>query len=190
MKAKLLVLFLVVAFFGASLSGCGCFQQAQKPEPQVQQVAPPPPPPPPPPAPPPPPPPPAPTPPPPPPPPPAPKVVVFEQSVLFDFDKATLKPTGKEQLKAYFEKTRDDLSRADRIKITGYTDSTGPARYNQNLSLRRAKAVRDYLVSQGADAGKMEVSGMGKANPVASNATKAGRAKNRRVEIAVTGVEK
>ena len=131
-----------------------------------------------------------PAPPPPPPPPPPPQVKVFEQAALFDFDKANLKPEGKEQLKKYYGEVHDALRSADKIKITGYTDSIGSDKYNEKLSLRRAETVRDYLVSLGADANKMEVSGMGKANPVADNKTKEGRAKNRRVEVEVSGLAK
>ena len=80
--------------------------------------------------------------------------MVFEEVALFDFDKADLKPEGKEQLKKYRDEVQADMSRADKVKITGYTDSTGAADYNQKLSLRRAEAVRDYLVSLGADPAK------------------------------------
>jgi len=124
------------------------------------------------------------------PPPPGRKVMTFQQAALFDFDKAILKPEGKEQLKKYREEVRDAMSRADRVKITGYTDSIGSDEYNKKLSMRRAVAVRDYLVSLGVDKSKLEVYGEGKANPVADNKTAAGRAKNRRVEVEVVGEAK
>jgi len=82
------------------------------------------------------------------------------------------------------------MSRADKVKVTGYTDSVGSAAYNKKLSLRRAEAVRDYLVSIGVDPAKLEVDGAGMDNPVADNKTAAGRAKNRRVEVVVIGVGK
>jgi OOP family OmpA-OmpF porin len=116
--------------------------------------------------------------------------MVFEEAALFDFDKADLKPEGKEQLKAYREKAQADLSRADKVRITGYTDNTGTADYNTKLSLQRAEAVRDYLISIGVDPKKMEVSGAGETKPIADNTTKEGREKNRRVEIEVTGLGK
>ena len=119
-----------------------------------------------------------------------PKAMVFEEVALFDIDKADLKPAGKEQIKAYREEARAELSRADKIKITGHTDNTGSADYNMKLSLQRAEAVRDYLVSLGVDPNKMEVSGEGVTKPVADNSTPEGRAKNRRVEIEVIGLEK
>ena len=115
---------------------------------------------------------------------------MFEEAALFDFDKANLKPQGKEQLKKYYDEAQGALRSADKIKITGHTDSIGSEKYNQKLSLRRAEAVRDYLVSLGANANKMEVSGAGKSNPVADNKTKAGRAKTRRVEVEVSGLAK
>jgi OOP family OmpA-OmpF porin len=118
------------------------------------------------------------------------KTVVFEEAALFDFDKADLKPAGKEQIKAYREEAREELSQANKIKITGYTDNIGSADYNMKLSLRRAEAVRDYLVSIGVDPKKIEVKGEGMTNPVADNSTKEGRAKNRRVEVEVAGLEK
>jgi OOP family OmpA-OmpF porin len=108
--------------------------------------------------------------------------------VLFDFDKAVLKPEGKEAIKSYREETRSKLSRADKVIITGHTDNKGTAAYNKKLSLRRAQSVRDYLVSLGVDPGKLEVRGEGLAKPIADNSTEEGRAKNRRVEIEVTGV--
>jgi len=69
------------------------------------------------------------------------------------------------------------------IRIEGFTDSTGSEETNRKLSAARAKAVRDFLEEQGVSAGRMTYGGYGPANPVASNDTAAGRAKNRRVEI-------
>ena len=95
--------------------------------------------------------------------------MVFEEAALFDFDKADLKPQGKEQIKASIEEVKADMSRADKIKVTGHTDSTGSADYNMKLSLRRAEAVRDYLISLGVDPNKLEVIGAGENNPIADN---------------------
>ena len=121
---------------------------------------------------------------------PKPIIMVFEEAALFDFDKAELKPEGKKQIKAYREKAKNDLSRADKIKVSGHTDNIGTADYNMKLSQQRAEAVSEYLKSIGVDSGKMEVSGEGMSRPVADNRTKEGRAKNRRVEVEVTGLEK
>jgi outer membrane protein OmpA-like peptidoglycan-associated protein len=74
-----------------------------------------------------------------------------------------------------------------RFEVDGYTDNTGDEATNRELSLRRAIAVRDYLVSQGVPASAIDVNGFGPSNPIASNATAAGRAENRRVEIVVSG---
>jgi OOP family OmpA-OmpF porin len=116
--------------------------------------------------------------------------MVFDEVALFGFDKAELKPAGQEQIKAYREKAKAELSRADKIRISGHTDNTGAADYNMKLSQRRAEAVRDYLKSIGVDANKMEVIGEGMSRPIADNRTKEGQAKNRRAEVEVTGLEK
>ena len=79
------------------------------------------------------------------------KIVMFPEGALFDFDKADLKPAGQEQLKAYREQAKAELSSAGKIKITGHTDNSGSAEHNMKLSLQRAEAVRDYLVSLGVD---------------------------------------
>lgn len=77
-------------------------------------------------------------------------------------------------------KARADI---ESIQVVGHTDSTGAADYNQRLSEHRAKAVADYLVSQGVDGKTLSSQGMGENDPVADNATSEGRAKNRRVEL-------
>ncbi|MCF8026309.1 MAG: outer membrane beta-barrel domain-containing protein [Desulfobacteraceae bacterium] len=69
------------------------------------------------------------------------------------------------------------------VEIQGHTDSQGATQMNQQLSEHRAKAVRDYLVEQGVDANRLDYKGYGETDPVASNDTAQGRAKNRRVEI-------
>jgi OmpA-OmpF porin, OOP family len=119
-----------------------------------------------------------------------PKTIVFETAALFDFDKSDLKPEGKEQIKAYREEAKEELSRADKITITGHTDNIGAPDYNMKLSLRRAESVRDYLASIGIDPKKLEVRGEGESKPIADNSTDEGRAKNRRVEVDIYGLEK
>lgn len=69
------------------------------------------------------------------------------------------------------------------VTVSGYTDNTGSAEHNQDLSERRAKSVADYLISQGASPNRFFTRGYGERNPVASNASSSGRAQNRRVEI-------
>jgi len=114
----------------------------------------------------------------------------FDEAALFDFDRADLKAEGKEQLNAYREKAKADLSSAEKVRVVGYTDNTGTAEHNTKLSQQRAEVVRDYLVSTGVDPKKMDAFGAADANPVADNGTKEGQAKNRRVEIEVTGLGK
>ena len=111
--------------------------------------------------------------------------VTMAAETNFDFDKAVLKPAGKARL--------DDL--ADKLKAVnleviiaiGHTDSIGTKAYNLKLSLRRANAVKAYLVSKGIEANRIYTEGKGKSQPIADNRTKEGRAKNRRVEIEVIG---
>jgi len=73
------------------------------------------------------------------------------------------------------------------LTIEGHTDSTGSADFNQTLSEKRADSVRDYLIGQGLQANTLTAQGFGMANPIADNNTAAGRQKNRRVEIVVSG---
>ena len=120
-------------------------------------------------------------------PPPAP---VYEKNTmaaeaLFDHDKSTLKPAGKAALHDLDETIKAKGARVVDINVIGHTDSDGSEEYNQALSVRRAQSVRDYMVSEGVDASIIDVTGEGESNPIASNATKEGRAQNRRVDIHV-----
>ena len=74
------------------------------------------------------------------------------------------------------------------VHIIGHTDSTGSEQYNQSLSERRAAAVTNYLVSQGVSRDRLRTLGRGESEPIASNATREGQRKNRRVEILVKPV--
>jgi OOP family OmpA-OmpF porin len=122
--------------------------------------------------------------------PPPPPVPVYTKhtlsaTALFDFDKAVLKPAGKQAIHDIDTDIQSSGSKVIDIKVVGYTDSIGTEEYNQQLSVRRANAVKDFMVSEGVDPGLIDVKGMGEADPVASNATREGRAQNRRVEISV-----
>ena len=111
--------------------------------------------------------------------------VTFAASALFDFDKAVLKPEGKKQLDDMAAKLKE--INLEVIVAVGHTDSVGTDAYNQKLSIRRAEAVKAYLVTKGIEANRVYTEGKGKKQPVADNKTAEGRAKNRRVEIEVVG---
>lgn len=116
------------------------------------------------------------------------KKVAFAADAFFDFDKAVLKPAGMASLDKLVKDTGSiDL---EVIIATGHTDSIGSDAYNQKLSVRRAEAVKAYLVKKGIDSKKVYTEGKGEKQPVASNKTKEGRAKNRRVVIEVVGTPK
>jgi OOP family OmpA-OmpF porin len=127
----------------------------------------------------------APPPPPPPPPPPAATKVTYAADAFFDFDKAVLKPEGKAKLDDLVGKVQG--INLEVIIAVGHTDSVGADTYNQKLSVRRAEAVKAYLVSKGIEKNRVYTEGKGEKQPVADNKTAEGRAKNRRVEIEVVG---
>jgi outer membrane protein OmpA-like peptidoglycan-associated protein len=101
--------------------------------------------------------------------------------VLFDFDKATLRPAGKAEV----EKAVKDLKAQGEpsIVISGHTDSFGTDAYNMKLSQNRADSVKAFMVSKEYPAAKISTKAFGESKPVASNKTAAGRQQNRRVEI-------
>jgi len=112
-------------------------------------------------------------------------LIVNMSDVLFDTGKYTLKPDTKISL----AKVAGILLAYPglKVQVEGYTDSVGSDEYNQKLSEDRAGAVKDFLVSQGVPADSMTSQGFGKTHPVADNATTAGRAQNRRVNLVVSG---
>lgn len=103
--------------------------------------------------------------------------------VNFDFDKATLKDAAKSTLDDAAAQINRNSNAVKAVQVTGYTDSTGPEAYNLALSERRANSVKSYLEGKGVS--NVSATGAGESNPVADNATRDGRAKNRRVEIDV-----
>lgn len=108
-------------------------------------------------------------------------------NILFGSNDSVLTQESFIELKewAAFIKGKDGVS----VEITGHTDSTGPAAYNKELSIKRAQAVADYFIQQGVSAEKLKVIGMGEEQPVASNATPQGQKENRRVEIKFSGLK-
>jgi OOP family OmpA-OmpF porin len=121
--------------------------------------------------------------------------ITYQADTLFDFDKAILKPAGKEKL--------DDLAskiqglNLEVVVATGYTDRIGSDKYNDRLSLRRAQAVKAYLVSKGIEANRIYTEGKGKKNPVTTGCNQKNRkqliaclAPDRRVEVEVVGTSK
>jgi outer membrane protein OmpA-like peptidoglycan-associated protein len=112
-------------------------------------------------------------------------LVVNIGDVLFDTGRYTLRPPAREAL----AKLSGIVLAYPGLKLTveGHTDSTGTAAFNQKLSEQRAMTVRDYLVQQGVDMNSVTAAGLGEGVPIADNSTAAGRQKNRRVEIIVSG---
>ena len=114
--------------------------------------------------------------------------ITLQADTLYDFNKSDLKPEGK----ATLDKIAADLSKIklEVIIAVGNTDSIGTDAYNMALGQRRAQSVKTYLVSKGVDGSRIYTESKGKSNPVASNATAEGRAKNRRTDIEVVGTAK
>jgi OOP family OmpA-OmpF porin len=110
----------------------------------------------------------------------APKKLVLE-GVNFDNDKATLRPEASATLDRMAAELKEwgDV----KVEVAGHTDARASARYNQQLSERRANTVRDYLIGKGIAADRLSAKGYGESQPVADNDTEEGRAKNRRVEL-------
>jgi OOP family OmpA-OmpF porin len=114
--------------------------------------------------------------------------VTYAADTFFDFDKSVVKPAGKAKLDDLIAKVKG--INLEVIIAVGHTDSVGSDAYNQKLSVRRAEAVKAYLVSKGIEKNRVYTEGKGEKQPVADNKTKEGRAKNRRVEIEVVGTRK
>jgi outer membrane protein OmpA-like peptidoglycan-associated protein len=109
--------------------------------------------------------------------------VTFESGLLFDFDSDVIKPTAASNLQE-LARSLNKFGNSN-ILIVGHTDSQGDDAYNMGLSLRRANSASSYLQSQGVPASRISTSGRGETEPVASNDTEAGKAQNRRVEVAI-----
>lgn len=108
-------------------------------------------------------------------------VVAIVTNVNFDFDSSKIRDDSRGKLARVINTLKENPG--IRVRIEGHADSTGPADYNQGLSLRRAEAVRKYLVDRGVSITRLSVVGKGESEPLVSNDTRAGRAVNRRVEF-------
>ncbi len=108
-------------------------------------------------------------------------VITLNGSVLFATNQSTLLPIAQDRLQEVSRALQDNPRR--NVLVEGYTDSTGSARANEDLSRRRAESVRAYLISQGMPADRIRAVGMGANRPIADNSSAEGRANNRRVEI-------
>ena len=101
--------------------------------------------------------------------------------ISFDTNSYAIKPQLRNVLDPFAASLAGDPSAL--VTVVGHTDSTGSPAVNNPLSVERAQSVRDYLVAHGVPATRIQTYGRGENEPVASNATEAGRAQNRRVEI-------
>ncbi len=112
---------------------------------------------------------------------------VIPAATMFAFDSAQLTEQGEKDLRTYRDKITPELAQAFAVVIVGHTDNVGTAEYNLGLSKRRADSVRDFLIAGGASPKILRTVGMGLHEPLVSNDTEEGRAKNRRVEVIVFG---
>lgn len=126
------------------------------------------------------------------------KRFTLKSDVLFNFDKATLKPEGQQALDQLYSQLSSMDPKDGSVIVLGYTDRIGTDQYNQKLSQERAQSVVSYLVSKGIPSNKISARGMGKSNPVTGSTCNSvkGRAAvisclapDRRVEIEVKGIK-
>ncbi len=114
-------------------------------------------------------------------------ITLPDSTFRFNFDSAELNQKNRELLSRVAGILL--VSKGYGLSVFGYTDDVGSDDYNQQLSMRRAKAVEDYLVKAGIDPAIINVKGYGKTSPLVPGTTTLARAKNRRVEIALTDSE-
>ena len=115
-------------------------------------------------------------------------VVTFASGLLFDFDSDRLRAESKKNLDNLASSLSDFGD--SKLLLVGHTDSQGGDEYNINLSRRRADAVASYLESQRVSVSRVQTSGRGESEPIASNDTDEGRQANRRVEVAIYASDK
>ncbi|MDZ4859143.1 MAG: OmpA family protein [Candidatus Hydrogenedentes bacterium] len=109
------------------------------------------------------------------------RTIVLQNDVLFDFDKAVLKPEGRAAVDTVIAEARS--RRLDRLVIEGHTCDLGSDAYNMDLSQRRANAVRSYMIEQGIDGSRITTEAYGESRPAAANINEANRKLNRRAEF-------
>ncbi|EOV9008330.1 OmpA family lipoprotein [Cronobacter malonaticus] len=114
-------------------------------------------------------------------------ILNMPNNVTFDSSQANLKPAGANTLTGVAMVLKEYPKTA--VNVVGYTDSTGGQALNMKLSQQRAESVASSLITQGVAANRIRTSGMGPANPVASNSTEEGKAQNRRVEITLSPLQ-
>jgi len=114
--------------------------------------------------------------------------VTLLADALFDFDKSVIKPEGAAKLNDLASKLK--AVTVEVIIVIGHTDNIGSLAYNKKLSLKRAEAVKAYLVKNGVEASRVYTEGKAFSEPVADNKTAAGRALNRRAIVEVVGTKK
>jgi len=110
-------------------------------------------------------------------------VVTMSEDILFATDSAVVRPDLKPELRALAQNLQRYPDTT--VEVVGHTDNTGPAAYNQRLSTRRAVSVADELIANGVAPRRVRAYGRGEDEPIAANATAAGRARNRRVEFII-----
>lgn len=114
-------------------------------------------------------------------------VLIMPGNITFDTNQYTIKPNFKPVLDSVAKVIKEYNKTL--VQVTGYTDNTGTDAINNKLSAQRADSVASYLKLRGVAAGRVSYTGLGSSNPIASNATAAGREQNRRVEIVLINAQ-
>jgi len=109
--------------------------------------------------------------------------VTFPEGTLFGFDSDQLQPAARDNMRRFAASLQKYPN--TRTLIVGHTDSDGSAAYNLDLSDRRALSAASFIAAEGVDRARITTAGRGEAEPIATNATDAGRQQNRRVEVAI-----
>lgn len=114
-------------------------------------------------------------------------IVKFDSGILFDVDKADLKPNARTNIQNLAATMKNNPE--TNIMVIGHTDSDGSDSHNYGLSERRASSVKSYTVANGVSSSRLTTVGKGETEPIADNSTASGKAQNRRVEIVIVANE-